>query len=87
MDPTAPSQSAANTTPSLPPEAIALASRFFDAARHGQLDIFEQGLAAGLPANLTNDKGDSLVRCEQKHSKKKKKMKMRGVGGDVAVTY
>lgn len=45
----------------LPPEAIALAGRFFDAAREGQIDIFEQALPRGLPANLTNDKGDSLV--------------------------
>jgi hypothetical protein len=46
---------------SLPPEAIALATRFFDGARTGQLDIFEQALPRGLPANLTNDKGDTLV--------------------------
>jgi hypothetical protein len=45
----------------LPPEAIALASRMYDAARNGQLDIFQQALPAGLPANMTNDKGDSLV--------------------------
>lgn len=45
----------------LPPEAIALASRFFDAARQGQIDMFEQALPHGLPANLTNDKGDTLV--------------------------
>lgn len=50
------------TADELPPEAIALASRFFEAARHGQMDIFEQALPQGLPANLTNDKGDSLVR-------------------------
>jgi hypothetical protein len=45
----------------LPPEAIALAGRFFDAARSGQTEIFEQALPRGLPANLTNDKGDTLV--------------------------
>ena len=47
--------------PAIPPEAIAFASRMYDAARAGQLDIFEQALPAGLPANLTNEKGDSLV--------------------------
>ena len=47
---------------SLPPEALALASRMFDAARTGQVDIFQQALPAGLPVNMTNDKGDSLVR-------------------------
>jgi hypothetical protein len=46
---------------SLPPEAIALATRMYDAARAGQMDIFQQALPAGLPANMTNEKGDSLV--------------------------
>lgn len=41
---------------------IALATRMYDAARAGQLDIFQQALPAGLPVNMTNDKGDSLVR-------------------------
>lgn len=45
----------------LPPEAIAFATRMYDAARSGQLDIFEQALPKGLPANMTNEKGDSLV--------------------------
>jgi hypothetical protein len=51
---------AANT---LPPEAIAFAGRMYDAARAGQIDIFQQALPAGLPANMTNEKGDSLVCC------------------------
>lgn len=45
----------------LPPEALALAQRFFDAARNGQMHIFEQALARGLKPNMTNAKGDSLV--------------------------
>ena len=45
----------------LPPEAIAFASKMYDAARAGQMDIFRQALPAGLPANMTNEKGDSLV--------------------------
>jgi len=45
----------------LPAEAIAFATRMYDAARAGQLDIFQQALPAGLPANMTNEKGDSLV--------------------------
>jgi hypothetical protein len=51
----------------LPPEAIALATRMFDSARTGQLDIFQQALPKGLPANLTNEKGDSLVREIETH--------------------
>jgi hypothetical protein len=46
---------------SLPPEAIALAARMYDAARAGQMDIFQQALPAGLPVNMRNEKGDSLV--------------------------
>ena len=52
---------ATNENSNLPPEAIALATRMFNAARTGQMDIFEQALSAGLPANMTNDKGDTLV--------------------------
>ena len=48
--------------PSLPSEAIALATRMYDAARAGDVAIFQQALPAGLPANMTNEKGDSLVR-------------------------
>jgi hypothetical protein len=56
------SKMANNTAADLPPEAIAFATRMYDAARAGQTDIFQQALPAGLPANMTNEKGDSLVR-------------------------
>ncbi|KFG82308.1 ankyrin domain containing protein [Metarhizium anisopliae] len=46
---------------SLPPEAIELAGRMYDAARAGDLATFQQALPAGLPANLTNEKGDTLL--------------------------
>jgi len=46
---------------SIPPEVIAMATRMYDAARAGQMDVFQQALPAGLPANLANEKGDSLV--------------------------
>lgn len=51
---------------SFTPEMIAFATRMYDAARAGQLDIFQQALPAGLPVNMTNDKGDSLV-CRYSH--------------------
>ena len=44
------------------PEIVAFATRMYDAARQGDMPIFEQALPAGLPPNMTNDKGDSLVR-------------------------
>lgn len=59
MDAAAPAASSADQLPS---EVVALAGQFFDGARQGELEIFEQALPRGLPANLTNDKGDTLVR-------------------------
>lgn len=46
---------------SLPPEAIELASRMYNAARQGDKELLTQAISAGLPPNLTNDKGDTLV--------------------------
>jgi ankyrin repeat protein len=59
--------SAPQSTGQLPPEAIAFATRMFDAARNGTVEVFEQALPRGLPANLTNDKGDSLVMLAAYH--------------------
>ncbi|KAL2072131.1 hypothetical protein VTL71DRAFT_11474 [Oculimacula yallundae] len=58
---------AASTQADLPPEAIAFATRMYDAARTGQIDIFQQALPAGLPANMMNEKGDSLVMLAAYH--------------------
>ncbi|KAG4428275.1 hypothetical protein IFR05_016240 [Cadophora sp. M221] len=55
------------TTGDLPPEAIAFATRMYDAARAGQMDVFQQALPAGLPANMMNEKGDSLVMLAAYH--------------------
>ncbi len=49
------------------PEVIAFATRMYDAARAGDLPIFEQALPAGLPANMTNDKGDTLLMLSTYH--------------------
>ncbi|MBM2614603.1 ankyrin repeat domain-containing protein [Actinoplanes sp. LDG1-06] len=42
-------------------ETIAYAHRMFDLARAGDTDELVGHVAAGLPANLTNDKGDTLL--------------------------
>jgi ankyrin repeat protein len=42
-------------------ETIAFAHRMFDLARSGSTDQLAGQLAGGLPANLTNDKGDTLL--------------------------
>jgi ankyrin repeat protein len=42
-------------------ETIAFAHRMFDLARTGGTEQLIGNVAAGLPANLTNDKGDTLL--------------------------
>jgi uncharacterized protein len=48
-------------TPQLPPEAIALATKLFDFAREGRTAELDQYISAGIPVNLTNHKGDTLL--------------------------
>ncbi|KAF5619762.1 ankyrin protein [Fusarium sp. NRRL 25303] len=52
---------------SLTPEMIEFATRMYDAARKGDVATFEQALPAGLPPNLTNDKGDTLLMLAAYH--------------------
>jgi uncharacterized protein len=42
-------------------ETLAFAHRMFDLARSGGAEELAGNVAAGLPANLTNDKGDTLL--------------------------
>ncbi|MGW4943452.1 ankyrin repeat domain-containing protein [Actinoplanes sp. NPDC004185] len=42
-------------------ETIAFAHRMFDLARSGSAEELSGQLSHGLPANLTNDKGDTLL--------------------------
>lgn len=51
--------SATAFSPSL--EAIRLAAQMYNAAREGNKQVLEEALESGLPANLTNEKGDTLV--------------------------
>ena len=41
----------------LPPATLEFAHRMFDAARNGDADLLLQAVDAGLPPNLTNEKG------------------------------
>jgi ankyrin repeat protein len=43
------------------PEVIELAARVFDLARFGHTEELAAYVDAGVPANLTNDKGDTLL--------------------------
>ncbi|MFD8387474.1 ankyrin repeat domain-containing protein [Streptomyces sp. NPDC059679] len=49
------------TEPAHDPEVLQLAAKVFDLARHGDTDTLAAYVDAGVPANLTNDKGDSLL--------------------------
>lgn len=49
------------------PEVIALASKVFEMARQGDAETLAAYVDAGVPANLTNDKGDSLVMLAAYH--------------------
>ncbi|KAH8928919.1 ankyrin [Atractiella rhizophila] len=46
---------------SLPPETVEFAHKVFDLARSGDVTTLRTYLEAGLPANLTNAAGDTLV--------------------------
>ncbi|WP_405010291.1 ankyrin repeat domain-containing protein [Kitasatospora sp. NBC_01539] len=53
------------TTPDA--EVIALAGRLFDAARAGDAGLLAAYLDAGAPADLTNDRGDTLLMLAAYH--------------------
>ncbi|KAF9443861.1 ankyrin [Macrolepiota fuliginosa MF-IS2] len=45
----------------LPTETLAFAERIFEAARSGNSELVVAAVDAGLPANLTNHKGNTLL--------------------------
>ncbi|MCT4357425.1 ankyrin repeat domain-containing protein [Streptomyces sp. Je 1-79] len=49
------------------PEVVELASKVFDLARTGDAGTLAAYIDAGVPANLTNEKGDSLVMLAAYH--------------------
>lgn len=49
------------------PEVLQFAGKAFDLARQGVTDTLVAYVDAGVPANLTNDKGDSLVMLAAYH--------------------
>ncbi|MFJ4504296.1 ankyrin repeat domain-containing protein [Streptomyces sp. NPDC088864] len=49
------------------PEVVELASRVFDLARGGDTDALAAYVDAGVPADLTNDRGDSLLMLAAYH--------------------
>ncbi|MEU3844333.1 ankyrin repeat domain-containing protein [Streptomyces sp. NPDC028635] len=49
------------------PEVVELATKIFDLARQGQTEPLVAYVDAGVPANLTNDRGDTLVMLAAYH--------------------
>ncbi|MDT0378595.1 ankyrin repeat domain-containing protein [Streptomyces sp. DSM 42041] len=53
--------------PAHDPEVLELAQKIFDLARHGDTGTVSAYVGMGVPPNLTNDKGDSLVMLAAYH--------------------
>lgn len=53
--------------PAHDPEVLELAQKVFDLARRGDTDTLAAYVDAGVPADLTNDKGDTLVMLAAYH--------------------
>ncbi|MGW1715876.1 MULTISPECIES: ankyrin repeat domain-containing protein [Streptomyces] len=49
------------------PDVVELATKIFDLARQGQTEALVAYVDAGVPADLTNDRGDSLVMLAAYH--------------------
>lgn len=49
------------------PDLIELATKLFDAARTGATDTLATYIDAGVPVNLTNDRGDTLLMLAAYH--------------------
>ncbi|MCH0564778.1 MULTISPECIES: ankyrin repeat domain-containing protein [unclassified Streptomyces] len=49
------------------PEVVELATKIFDLARQGRTEALMAYVDAGVPADLTNDRGDSLVMLAAYH--------------------
>jgi ankyrin repeat protein len=56
-----PSEPTTSQPKDLPPEALDLAAKLFDYARAGDIPSLTQYLSAGIPSNLTNHEGNTLL--------------------------
>jgi ankyrin repeat protein len=66
------------------PEVVELATKIFDLARQGQTEALVSYVDAGVPANLTNDRGDSLVMLAayHGHAETVRELLVRGAAAD-----
>lgn len=64
------------------PEVVELATKVFDLARHGDTDTLAAYVDAGVPVNLTNDRGDSLLMLAAYHGHAPAVTALTGRGAD-----
>ncbi|OIJ87435.1 ankyrin repeat domain-containing protein [Streptomyces monashensis] len=66
------------------PEVVELATKIFDLARQGQTEALAAYVDAGVPADLTNDRGDSLVMLAayHGHAETVRELLVRGAAAD-----
>ncbi|MFE2357756.1 ankyrin repeat domain-containing protein [Streptomyces parvulus] len=64
------------------PEVVELATKIFDLARQGRTEVLVAYVDAGVPANLTNDRGDSLVMLAAYHGHAEAVRALLGRGAD-----
>ncbi|MFE9258314.1 ankyrin repeat domain-containing protein [Streptomyces sp. NPDC006879] len=65
------------------PEVVELATKIFDLARQGDAEALAAYVDAGVPANLTNDRGDTLVMLAAYHGHAEAVAKLLERGADV----
>lgn len=70
---------------SLPPAALDLAAKLFDLAREGATPTLQQYLTAGIPKNLTNASGDTLLMLASYHGHTETAKMLVSNGADVNV--
>ncbi|KAI8941100.1 hypothetical protein NX059_002338 [Plenodomus lindquistii] len=83
--PTPTSVQSPNSTPSLPPAALDLAVKLFDLARAGTTPELKQYITAGIPPNLTNSTGDTLLMLASYHGHAETAQMLIDAGADVNV--
>jgi ankyrin repeat protein len=66
-DPTDRPEHATQQAPEDDPDVLALAAKVFNLARDGGTDTLAAYVDAGVPVNLSNDKGDTLVMLAAYH--------------------
>ena len=73
------------TTPELDDAALEFASKVFAAAREGDADVLKQWLDQGLPVNLRNHNGDTLLMLASYHEHPKATQVLLERGADAQI--